>query len=40
MDLCLKDKVAIVTNLIRFLSSDKAEWLTGQVIKVSGGHCL
>ncbi|MCL2063996.1 MAG: SDR family oxidoreductase [Candidatus Cloacimonetes bacterium] len=29
-----------ITNLILFLSSDKAEWLTGQVIKVSGGHCL
>ena len=29
-----------ITNLILFLSSDKAEWLTGQVIKVSGGNCL
>jgi len=29
-----------IANVILFLSSDKAEWLTGQIIKVSGGHAL
>ncbi|GMB10677.1 MAG: 3-oxoacyl-ACP reductase FabG [Candidatus Improbicoccus devescovinae] len=29
-----------ITNTILFLSSDKADWLTGNVIKVSGGDQL
>ena len=29
-----------IANTILFLSSDKAGWITGQVIKVSGGHAL
>lgn len=29
-----------IADLILFLASDKAGWLTGQVIKVSGGHAL
>lgn len=29
-----------IVNAILFLASDKAEWITGQVIKVSGGHAL
>jgi 3-oxoacyl-[acyl-carrier protein] reductase len=29
-----------IANAIVFLASDQARWLTGQVIKVSGGHCL
>jgi 3-oxoacyl-[acyl-carrier protein] reductase len=29
-----------IADVIVFLASDQARWLTGQVIKVSGGHCL
>jgi 3-oxoacyl-[acyl-carrier protein] reductase len=29
-----------IANAIVFLASDQAEWITGQVIKVSGGHAL
>jgi 3-oxoacyl-[acyl-carrier protein] reductase len=29
-----------IANLIVFLASAKADWITGQVIKVSGGHAL
>lgn len=29
-----------IANAILFLASDKASWITGQVIKVSGGHAL
>ena len=29
-----------IAETIVFLSSERAAWLTGQVIKVSGGHCL
>lgn len=29
-----------IADAIVFLASDQAAWLTGQVIKVSGGHCL
>lgn len=29
-----------IVDAILFLASDKASWLTGQVIKVSGGHAL
>jgi 3-oxoacyl-[acyl-carrier protein] reductase len=29
-----------IADAIVFLASDQARWLTGQVIKVSGGHAL
>lgn len=29
-----------IADVIVFLASDQACWLTGQVLKVSGGHCL
>jgi 3-oxoacyl-[acyl-carrier protein] reductase len=29
-----------IAETILFLASERASWLTGQVIKVSGGHCL
>jgi 3-oxoacyl-[acyl-carrier protein] reductase len=29
-----------IANAIMFLASSQASWLTGQVIKVSGGHAL
>jgi 3-oxoacyl-[acyl-carrier protein] reductase len=29
-----------IADVIVFLASDQARWLTGQVIKVSGGHNL
>lgn len=29
---------ADIADVIVFLASDQARWLTGQVIKVSGGH--
>lgn len=29
-----------IANMILFFASDKASWITGQVIKVSGGHAL
>ena len=29
-----------IAETIVFLASERAAWLTGQVIKVSGGHCL
>ena len=29
-----------IADVIVFLSSEKARWLTGQVIKVSGGHAI
>jgi len=29
-----------IADVIVFLASEQARWLTGQVIKVSGGHCL
>jgi 3-oxoacyl-[acyl-carrier protein] reductase len=29
-----------IANVIVFVASDQAHWLTGQVIKVSGGHAL
>lgn len=29
-----------IANAIVFLASNQAEWITGQVIKVSGGHAL
>jgi len=31
---------ADITDVIVFLASDQARWLTGQVIKVSGGHAI
>jgi 3-oxoacyl-[acyl-carrier protein] reductase len=29
-----------IADVILFLASEQARWLTGQVIKVSGGHAL
>ena len=29
-----------IADVIVFLASNQARWLTGNVIKVSGGHCL
>ena len=29
-----------IADTVLFLTSDKASWVTGQVIKVSGGHGL
>ena len=29
-----------IADVIVFLASDQARWLTGQVIKVSGGHAI
>jgi 3-oxoacyl-[acyl-carrier protein] reductase len=29
-----------IADVIVFLASEQARWLTGQVIKVSGGHCI
>jgi 3-oxoacyl-[acyl-carrier protein] reductase len=29
-----------IANAIVFLASEKASWITGNVLKVSGGHCL
>jgi 3-oxoacyl-[acyl-carrier protein] reductase len=29
-----------IANIILFLASEKASWLTGQIIQVSGGHCI
>ncbi|MGL5277526.1 MAG: hypothetical protein ACRC8M_00405 [Cetobacterium sp.] len=29
-----------IANMILFFASEKASWITGQVIKVSGGHAL
>lgn len=29
-----------IANMILYLASEKASWLTGQVVKVSGGHAL
>jgi 3-oxoacyl-[acyl-carrier protein] reductase len=29
-----------IANAVRFLASTQADWITGQVIKVSGGHAL
>jgi 3-oxoacyl-[acyl-carrier protein] reductase len=29
-----------IADAIVFLTSEQARWLTGQVIKVSGGHAL
>jgi 3-oxoacyl-[acyl-carrier protein] reductase len=29
-----------IADVVVFLASDQARWLTGQVIKVSGGHAL
>jgi 3-oxoacyl-[acyl-carrier protein] reductase len=29
-----------IADVIVFLASNQARWLTGQVIKVSGGHAL
>ncbi|MGA2490847.1 MAG: SDR family oxidoreductase, partial [Anaerolineales bacterium] len=29
-----------IADVILFLASEPARWLTGQVIKVSGGHAL
>ena len=49
VDYGLKDRVALVTgannpqdiaDTILFLASKQARMLTGQVIKVSGGHAL
>ncbi len=34
------DQPQDIANAILFLASDKASWITGQVIKVSGGHAL
>jgi len=31
---------ADIANAVVFLASQQAGWLTGQVIKVSGGHAL
>jgi len=30
----------LAADVIVFLASEQARWLTGQVIKVSGGHAL
>ena len=51
IDYGLKDRVVLspmaeliepedIADTILFLASDKARMLTGQVIKVSGGHAL
>ena len=29
-----------VGNLVAFLASDKAEYITGQTISVDGGYCM
>ena len=29
-----------IADVIVFLASDQARWLTGEVIKVSGGHAI
>jgi NAD(P)-dependent dehydrogenase (short-subunit alcohol dehydrogenase family) len=29
-----------IADVVLFLASNQARWLTGQVIKVSGGHAL
>ena len=29
-----------IADVVLFLASDQARWVTGQVIKVSGGHAL
>ncbi|HEU4359912.1 MAG TPA: SDR family oxidoreductase [Mycobacterium sp.] len=33
-------EVTDIANLAMFLLSDAADWITGQVINVDGGHCL
>ena len=29
-----------IADTILFLASDRAEWITGQIIKVDGGHAI
>ena len=29
-----------VANAVAFLASDRAEWITGQVLSVNGGYCM
>lgn len=33
-------KPADIANIVRFLASDEAQWITGKIIEVDGGHVL